>query len=38
VGLTIEYVAWTIGLGAAIASVFGRRYAPMPMHAPVPAR
>ncbi len=40
-GLTIEYVAWTIGLGAAMASLAGRRRPgppPVPVHAPAPAR
>jgi hypothetical protein len=42
VGLLIEYVAWTIGLGAAIASFFGRQPAtppppvPVSMQAPAP--
>jgi len=35
-GLTIEYVAWTIGLGAAISSFFVRRPA-MPPPPPVPS-
>jgi hypothetical protein len=35
-GVTVEYIAWTIGLGAAIASTFGRRSSTppsLPMHA-----
>lgn len=37
-GIAIEYIAWTIGLGAAIAALFGRRSAappPMPSRAPL---
>jgi hypothetical protein len=41
VGLIVEYLVWTIGLGAAIASLFGRRHRgppPVPIHASIPAR
>jgi hypothetical protein len=41
VGLVIEYIAWTIGLGAAIASIFGRQRSmpppPVPISVPSPA-
>ena len=40
VGLVIEYVVWTIGLGAAIASLFGRQSSmppPVPVSVPSPA-
>jgi hypothetical protein len=33
----VEYVAWTVGLGAALTALFGRRRGDLPPPLPTPA-